>query len=344
MTGVVSDTRLKAAMIVRLLQAEGAPIALSSLPEEVQIDLTRSLGAMKPVSRATRDQVAEEFAAALEDLALTAPAGFRGALDSLEGQISSQAAARLTEEAARGDPAHAWARLAALDPAAQERLMTREGAEIAALYLSKLPVPKAADLLTRLPGPRAREIACTSALLDDMGQPVAARIAHALVDSYCIRRELALDKAAVQRVAAMLDATGRDRREEILTGLDEDDPDFARAVRKAIFVFANLPQRLAPTDVPKVLRLVNTEQLVPCIGGARARGGADEQAAAFLLENVPGRMAEQIEDEIAEAGRLRASDIDEAQGALIKAIRDLADGGEITLITEEDDDSSAEAA
>lgn len=336
------ERRYKAAMIVRMLQAEGASLPLDALPDDTQVALTHALGRMKPVNRAERDTVAEEFAAALEDLALTAPADFRAALHSLEGQLSDSAAARLADEAASGDPAHAWHRLACLTVDKQIEILLNEGTEIAALLLSKLPVERAAELLTKIPGPRARQITCISALLDDMQAETAARIAAALVQTYCVKLSLALDDSAVQRVAAQLDATTRARRDEILTGLDEDDPSFAQKVRKAIFVFGNIPERINKSDVVKILKQINAEQLAPCIGGGLSAGAEDKLASEFLLENVPNRLATQIKDEIEEAGAIPRKIVDEAQSMLIKAIRDLADAGEITMKSKEEAEEGEE--
>ena len=54
-----------------------------------------------------------------------------------------------------GDP---WKRICELGPEALLPVLENESIEVAAVMLSKLPVGLAADLLGRLPGPRARKI------------------------------------------------------------------------------------------------------------------------------------------------------------------------------------------
>lgn len=94
------DRRRKAAMVVQLLVADGQKIALSRLPEEVQINLTRELAALRLVDRETLHAVAEEFAREIEAVGLTAMGGVEGALAALAGQISPEAQARVRREAA----------------------------------------------------------------------------------------------------------------------------------------------------------------------------------------------------------------------------------------------------
>ncbi|MFY8146973.1 MAG: flagellar motor switch protein FliG, partial [Rhodobacter sp.] len=87
--------RVKAAVIVRLLLAEGAPLPLSSLPEHMQAALTEQIGRMRLVDRTTLGAVVEEFLNELEQVGLSFPGGIEGALTMMDGHISTTAANRL---------------------------------------------------------------------------------------------------------------------------------------------------------------------------------------------------------------------------------------------------------
>ncbi len=87
-TDAALNQRRKAAMIVQLLLAEGHKLPLSSLPEDLQMRITRELGALRMVDRQTLHAVANEFAAELDAVGLTAPGGVERALAALEGQLS----------------------------------------------------------------------------------------------------------------------------------------------------------------------------------------------------------------------------------------------------------------
>ena len=54
-------SRQKAAVIVRLMLAEGADLKLSSLPVEAQARLAQDMASMDLIDRDTRDAVVDEF-------------------------------------------------------------------------------------------------------------------------------------------------------------------------------------------------------------------------------------------------------------------------------------------
>ena len=60
----------KAAVIVRLLLAEGAPLELTRLPDDMQADLTEQIARMRRVDMDTLQDVAQDFIAELEGLGL----------------------------------------------------------------------------------------------------------------------------------------------------------------------------------------------------------------------------------------------------------------------------------
>ena len=72
----------KAAIIVRFLINEGAEIALTDLPDVLQVRLTTQMGSMRYVDRGTLADVVAEFAQELEGMGLTFPRGVAGALSA----------------------------------------------------------------------------------------------------------------------------------------------------------------------------------------------------------------------------------------------------------------------
>ncbi|MFN5828827.1 MAG: flagellar motor switch protein FliG, partial [Rhodobacterales bacterium] len=151
--------RVKAAVIVRLLLAEGASLPLSSLPEHMQAALTEQIGRMRLVDRTTLGAVVEEFLNELEQVGLSFPGGIEGALTMMDGHISTTAANRLRRLAGASGKADPWDRIMVLEEDRLLPVLEEESEEVAAVMLSKLPIPKAASLLGRLPGDKARRVA-----------------------------------------------------------------------------------------------------------------------------------------------------------------------------------------
>ncbi|MGR3698531.1 MAG: FliG C-terminal domain-containing protein, partial [Roseovarius sp.] len=257
----------KAAIIVRFLINEGADIALTDLPDVLQARLTTQMGSMRYVDRGTLADVVAEFAQELEGMGLTFPRGVAGALSALDGRISPQTAARLRKEAGvrqQGDP---WEQVKKADLDALIPIVERESTEVAAVLLSKLDVARAADLLGKLPGELARRITYAVSQTGVVSPEAVDRIGLALAAELHDIPETAFAQGAVERVGAILNFSPAATRDDVLTGLDEADQEFAALVRRAIFTFVHIPERVKPTDIPRITREVDQAVLVTALAG-----------------------------------------------------------------------------
>ncbi len=329
------DRRAKAAIVVRYLLNEGAEIALEQLPEDLQEILTHQMGAMRLVDRATVDKVIEEFTAELEAVGLSFPGSMAGALEALDGKISPHTANRLRREAGvrqSGDP---WERIRGLGPEKLKPIIENESVQIAAVLLSKLDVPRAAALLGELPGPLARKItyavsqtsAVTPEAVDRIGLSIAAQLDAEPMSAF--------NDGPVERLGAILNNSTSATREDLLTGLDETDEHFANEVRKAIFTFANISTRVAPRDLPKVLRAVDQTELIKALAAAQQSGLED--VVTFVFENMSARLGDQMREEMAELGKIKTTEGETAMTAVVQVVRALERDGELVLLNPEDE-------
>lgn len=322
-------SRQKAAVIVRLLISDGETLSLDKLPPAAQAALAHEMALMGIVDRDTRDRVVEEFCDSLDAVGVTFPDGLDRTLDVLGGTLSQDTTDRLRRMAAmagKGDP---WARIGALTAPQISQLALAEATEIAAVLFSKLPAAKAADALALMPAARARQIASAMSLTDRVEAAALRRIGMALLHAADSLIRPAISGAPVEKVGAILNLTSSTRRNEVLEGLDQDDAEFAREVRKAIFAWEHIPQRVDPRDVPRIIREVEPQTLRHALA---AQAEPDRDAAEFILNALPSRMAESLRDEVAEAGRIRAEEITAATGEIVLAIRRMEEAGDLFLI------------
>jgi flagellar motor switch protein FliG len=325
----------KAAIIVRLLLAEGAPIKLSGWPEDMQSALAEQMGQMRRVDRATMQAVVQEFLSELEDVGLSFPGGIEGALSIMDGSISTNAAMRLRRMNGGSFTVDPWERLMNVSLDVLADALKDESVEVAAVALSKLPLPKAAELLGKFPGEKARAVAYAVSLTGNIDPDTVRRIGMALaaeVDSQPIK---AFETGAGERVGAILNIAAAMTRDDVLKGLQETDAGFAEVVRKNIFTFDHIKARLAARDVPKVVRIVDQAVLVTALAAAQNN---PEQApsAEHFLENLSQRMTQGLREEIAGRGKIKEKDAEEAMTAIVMAIRQLEGSGEVVLVTPED--------
>ncbi len=326
--------RQKAAIIVRLLIDAGADLSLTGLPEEQQQELIRQLGSMRLVDKATVEAVVSEFIAELEAIGLAFPGGLQGALDALSGKVSESAIARLRREAgvmSVGDP---WERIAGCEAQVLLPVLESESIEVGAVLLTKINVSKAAEILGLLPGEKARRIAYAMSMTGAVSPEAVERIGQAIVAELDSLPTSIFEEGPVERVGAILNYSPANRRDEVLEGLESEDPAFAAQVKKAIFTFANIPERIDPRDVPKITRVLDPAELVTALAAAMQSGL--EAQAEFILENMSKRMADQLREEMAELGSVKQKDGEAAMNAVIAAIREMEAAGEILFIAGED--------
>lgn len=328
--------RQKAAIIVRLLLNEGGELPLKGLPDHMQAALTEQIGAMRSVDRTTLRAVVEEFITLLESVGLSFPGGIDGALRMLDGHISATAASRLRRLAGASAKADPWDRIAALDPEKLLPVLTEESVEVGAVMLSKLAVSRAAELLGKLPGDRARRIAYAVSQTGDIDPETVRQIGLSLVTQLEAQPVRAFETDPHERIGAILNFSPAATRDDVLTGLTETDEGFAAQVRRAIFTFADIPDRIEGRHIAKVIRGVDQATLVTALAGAT--GDANAAVAEFILANMSQRMAASLREEMAERGKVREKDAEAAMTAIIVAVRELESAGEITLRQAEEEE------
>lgn len=326
----------KAAVIVRLMLAEGVALPLTDLPEAHQARLAEVMADMGMVDRVTLETVVADFLQALEGAGLTFPGGLEAAVDLVEGHVSEAVASRLRRRATGGVTGDPWERIAALPAAEVLALLADEAAETAAVALSRLPVPKAAEVLALMPGPRARRVALAMARTGGIAPETLRRIGLALAAQLEARPAKAFATGPVARMGAILNVAPGATREDVLAGLEAEDRAFAEEVRKVIFTFAHIPRRVEPRDLPRVLRAVDPALVTTAFAAALADPALAEVAEEMLGVLSP-RMVQQMREEVAARGKVTVKDADAAYGAIVGAIREMEAQGQLAMRAEEED-------
>jgi flagellar motor switch protein FliG len=182
-----------------------------------------------------------------------------------------------------------------------------------------------------LPGEQARRIAFAVSHTTKVTPDAVDRIGLSLAAQIDARPDVAFEVPPDQRVGAILNVSRNTTREDVLAGLEEDSEDFAKAVRKAIFTFANIAERVQTIDVPQVIRAVDQATLVRAMASARATSDEEGASVDFLLDNMSKRMGDMLRDETDAVTGLSEEAGEDAKTEVVSAIREMAESGEITL-------------
>ncbi|MBB94547.1 MAG: flagellar motor switch protein FliG [Rhodobacteraceae bacterium] len=320
----------KAAIVVRLLLKEGADIPLEQLPEELQAKLAQQMSRMGLVDRDTLEDVVQEFASQVDGVGLHFPHGLHAAIESLDGRISVKTADKLRKAAGMPKSGDPWPALRERSEDELAEVMKGESIEVAAVLLSKLDTEKAAALLGQLPGPMARKITHAVSLTRNVTPDAVLRIGQSLAEQFDDQPDLAFDVGPDERLGAILNRTSASVRDEVLGALNDIDQPFCTQVKRHIFTFEHIPDRIDPMDVPKIIRAADQMTLVTALAGAEAAGYGE--VAEFIYRNLSTRMSDNLKEETGEIGTVRAEDVEAAMQQVITAINGEVEKGEIKLI------------
>lgn len=310
--------RQKAAVVVRLLLAEGADLPLSELPESLQTELAQQMSQMRYIDRATLRDVIEEFATELDQIGLAFPSGIEDVLALLGEAISPDIAEKLRRQAGLIWTEDPWETIALIPAERLGPLVKSESAETAAIILSKLPVDKAAELMVQMPGERARRLMLAVNETAKVAPSTVRQIGLSLAAVLKAEPPRAFLEEAEVRVGAILDVTEAKTRGEVLTGLDEDDKDFADKVRAAIFTFNDIPDRVDARQIPAYLRMVDRDFLLQVIA---AEDEGSQRTVQYLLSSMSQRMAGMLKTDAEDLGTIDPKVAEVARRGVTDAIR-----------------------
>ena len=327
--------RQKAAVVVRLMLGDGADMDLSALSPDLQALLAQEMAGMEVVDRDTCNAVITEFCDQLEEVGVTFPGSIDGTLELLGAHLSTDTTNRLRRLAALNGASDPWDRVAALPSPQLAELVRAEAVEIAAVMFSRLPVNRASEVFGLLDPDHARQIAYAMSLIGGIEAPALRRIGLALIRAIDALPQPAIEAQPVEKVGAILNFAPANTRDTVLAGLDEDDADFAGRVRKAIFTWANIPRRIDPRDIPRIVREVDGVTLSKAMAGAK---GKNAETVEFLLSGLSSRLAESMREDVANLGKVTAKDTEDAMNEVVGAIRRMEQAGELFLIVETEDD------
>ncbi|AGT07821.1 flagellar motor switch protein FliG [Paracoccus aminophilus] len=333
----VLTSRQKAAVVVRYLLAEGADLDLSALPPSAQAALAEEIASMDLIDRDTRDSVIEEFCTQIEAVGLHFPGTIDGALSLLDGHLSEATSSRLRRMAALSGASDPWQRIATLPANMLAELARTEACEIAAVMFQKLPVPRAAEVFGQLEPELARQIAYAMSLTGGIELPALRRIGLALVHAADLLPQPALEGGPVEKVGAILNFSLASTRDAVLAGLDDDDAQFAEHVRKAIFTWSNIPVRIDPRDIPRIIREIDGITLTRAMAGS---GQKDQPTVEFILAALSTRLADTMREDITAMGKVSTKDTEEAMNTVVATIRRMEAAGDLFLIAGETDEDS----
>lgn len=326
----------KAAVLLSVLIKAGATPNLDNIATSALKETVDTMATFGNVDRSTVDEVILEFLTELGEFGLSMRGELEETLNALKGHVSDKVLEKIRKAYVRSPSVDVWTRIASAEPAELRRCLVAESTQIAATVLSKIPSTMAAEILGAMAPEIARETMLaivnagesTTETLEIIGKSISETLFTEDGDSV-------FDKTPVERAGDIMNFAQSEIRSRLMEDFTQADPETAEKIRKVMFTFPDIPERIQPRDVSAITRAVPPETLLRALKGA---GTEAPESAEFLLSSLSSRAADQLREDLAELEPIKKKDMETAMNEVIVVIRELESDGSITLIIEEEEE------
>ncbi|WP_435746845.1 flagellar motor switch protein FliG [Nocardioides sp. SYSU DS0663] len=323
----------KAAVLLIQVGREQAGQVLAQMSEQEVELISAEIARLDAIGAAEGEAVMTEFRDMMTARAHIAQGGLGYAQKLLEESLGVDRAAEIMERLNAAAVHMPFQFLHAADPAQLRSFIIDEHPQVIALVLAHLTADKASMLLASLDADKQAEVAHRIAVMDRTSPEIVQAVENTL------ERKLStmLQPASVSRVGGVdplvniINRSDRATERQIVEGLEALDAALADEVRSRMFMFEDIV-KLDDRSVQQVLRQVDGSQI------ALALKGVADAVREKITRNMSERAATALIEDIELLGAVRLAQVEEAQQAVIRAIRELEEQGQIMVRRGGDDE------
>ncbi len=324
----------RAAIVLAQLDESRAAKVLRSMSE---IDVLEIMGAMVSLPALDAEEVKKvlrEFTSQAEHFIQVSQGGVDVARKLLRERLGGDRADAVIEGLVEEREEHPLVFLHRIDVRQVGNLVSEEHPQTVAVVLAHLPTEAAAQLLADMDDGTRVDIVRRLATMGRISPATIRHLADVLEQKAAsLLRSGSSSSNAVggmDPTVAILNLTDRSTEKQILTKLEESDPALAESIRNQMFVFDDLVS-LDDRSLQMILRHVVPKDLAVAL-----KAGGDEIRDRFV-RNMSERAATDLLEEIEMLGPTRVSQVEAAQSAIVKIVRDLEAAGDIVLSRGDDE-------
>jgi flagellar motor switch protein FliG len=323
----------KVAVVLMNMEQQQAALVMKQFSDSEAEEITAEIVRMRRVESSVAEQTLTEFHELTVEDRLNSRGGSDVATGLLEASFGSERAAGVMNRVTASMAGRSF-----------EFLNTAEPSQIVSLVEGELPQTIALVLAHLRPGLASATMAgLADSLRTDVAECIAAMGPAAPEAVRIVAGALRVRSSGVVSARASTDIIGGVRplldiinqsdvatERALLAGLEERDPELAEEIRALMLTFADIV-KLEQRDVQLVLRGVDPASL------ALAMKGAPAPVVETIRANLSERNRELLDDETANMGPVRVSQVDDARADIVRTIRDMEADGRIVLSRADDD-------
>ncbi len=331
-TASVEEGLERAAILMMSVGEEGAAEVFKYLsPKEVQ-KLGETMAKLRSVSRDKIDNTVKAFHETRGEQYSLVKDSDEYISQVLRKALGDDKANLLIDRILQGRDVSGIESLKWMDPAAVAELLKNEHPQIVASILVHLDRDHAAESLKHFPERMRNDVILRVATLDGI-QPQALDELNQVLS----RVLAAGDKVkkttlgGAKTAAEMLNFLGGAIESSVVESIREHDGDLAQKILDQMFTFDNLID-LDDRGIQTMLREIQSDSLIVALKGA------DQSLREKIFKNMSSRAAETLREDLESKGPVRLSEVEREQREILKAVRRLADEGQIQIGSGSGDD------
>ncbi|MCU1546858.1 MAG: fliG [Homoserinimonas sp.] len=329
----LTGTQKVAVVLMNMDQVRAAEV-LKQFSEAEAEEITAEIIRLRRVDPTVAERAIAEFHEITVKGGWNARGGRDFAAGLLEATFGSERAAGVMNRVASSMAGKSFEFLDTAEPGQMRTLLDGELPQTIALVLAHLRPEQASPVLAGLDDSLRTDVAQCIATMGT-ATPEAVRV---VADTLKVRagavvasRETVEVVGGVQPLVEIINRADVSTERALLEGLELRDPELAEEVRSRMLTFADIV-KLERKDVQQVLRGIDVAVL------AIAMKGSLENVTEVIRTNLSERNREILDDEIANLGPMRMSQVEEARADIVRAIRNLEAEGSITVQRADEDE------
>ncbi len=203
--------------------------------------------------------------------------------------------------------------------------LINEHPQTIALIIAHLNPERKVDVLRRLPEGLQAEVVLRVANLDYVSPELIAQLDDVLKTELSTLGSIDTNQlGGVEPIADMLNLMDKNTEKNIMSRVEEKDPELADEIRKLMFVFEDLVF-VDDRGIQALLKEVDQAKLVIALKTA------PEEVRGKLFKNMSNRAATLLNEDLDALGPTKLSDVEKAQSEIVQKCKELESQGKAII-------------
>ena len=323
---MISETGTrKSAILLMALGEDRAAAALAHLATSEVQTLGLAMAKLASVSKNELNTVLSEFRHETEQLSALHLGSSSYIRAVLKKALGDDRASNLLEDILQNDEPHSGIeRLNQLEASEVAELIRDEHPQILATVLIHLDRMKASEVLEKLPTRLRHDVIMRVATFGGVQPSALMELTDVLTEMLSGQGLKRSRLGGVRTAAEIVNLMNSTQEEEAIAHVREHDEALAQRIIDEMFVFENLLS-LEDRSIQRLLKDIESDSLIIALKGA------PQELRDKFLANMSARAAESLREDLEARGPMRLSEVEAQQKEILKALRRLADEGQIVL-------------